>query len=171
MFSCLSPYTSDTNTLITPANTITQIGFIFVFRSITTHMAKINTMTHFVPVKVIVLLPQKAVIRIKIPASGFPKEFGIADTMSSKSQKNYHYMTYTQMNDFVSQVKEKFDGYIGDITVKYLDKNNKSKTAKFNEVSEFDDYRFTSVNIGFNKDYPTSNSEKTVVFTYSTTFP
>ena len=107
--------------------------------------------------------------KFTIPASGFPKEFGIADTMSSKSQKNYHYMTYTQMNDFVSQVKEKFDGYIGDITVKYLDKNNKSKTAKFNEVSEFDDYRFTSVNIGFNKDYPTSNSEKTVVFTYSTT--
>ena len=82
--------------------------------------------------------------KFTIPASGFPKEFGIADTMSSKSQKNYHYMTYTQMNDFVSQVKEKFDGYIGDITVKYLDKNNKSKTAKFNEVSEFDDYRFTS---------------------------
>ena len=107
--------------------------------------------------------------KFTIPASGFPKEFGIADTMSSKSQKNYHYMTYTQMNDFVSQVKEKFDGYIGDITVKYLDKNNKSKTAKFNEVSEFDDYRFTSVNIGFNKDYPTSNSEKTVVFTYRTT--
>ena len=73
------------------------------------------------------------------------------------------------MNDFVSQVKEKFDGYIGDITVKYLDKNNNSKTAKFNEVSKSDDYRFTSVNISFNKDYPTSNSEKTVVFTYSTT--
>ena len=107
--------------------------------------------------------------KFTIPASGFPKEFGIADTMSSKPQKNYHYMTYTQMNDFVSQVKEKFDGYIGDITVKYLDKNNNSKTAKFNEVSKSDDYRFTSVNISFNKDYPTSNSEKTVVFTYSTT--
>ena len=107
--------------------------------------------------------------KFTIPASGFPKAFGIADTMLSKSQKNYHYMTYTQMNDFVSQVKKEFDVYIGDITVKYLDKNNKSKTAKFNEVSEFDDYRFTSVNIGFNKDYPTSNSEKTVVFTYSTT--
>ena len=39
-------------------------------------------------------------------------------------------MTYTQMNDFVSQVKEKFDGYISDITVKYLDKNNKSKNGK-----------------------------------------
>ena len=107
--------------------------------------------------------------KFTILASGFPKAFGIADTMSSKSQKNYHYMTYTQMNDFVSQVKEKFDGYIGDITVKYLDRNNKSKTAKFNEVSESDDYRFTSVNISFNKDYPTSSSEKTVVFTYSTT--
>lgn len=107
--------------------------------------------------------------KFTIPASGFPKAFGIADTMSSKSQKNYHYMTYTQMNDFVSQVKKEFDGYIGDITVKYLDKNNKSKTAKFNEVSKSDDYRFTSVNISFNKDYPTSNSEKTVVFTYSTT--
>lgn len=79
--------------------------------------------------------------KFTIPASGFPKEFGIADTMSSKPQKNYHYMTYTQMNDFVSQVKEKFDGYIGDITVKYLDKNNNSKTAKFNEVSKSDDYR------------------------------
>lgn len=78
-------------------------------------------------------------------------------------------MTYTQMNDFVSQVKKEFDVYIGDITVKYLDRNNKSKTAKFNEVSESDDYRFTSVNISFNKDYPTSSSEKTVVFTYSTT--
>ena len=107
--------------------------------------------------------------KFTIPASGFPKAFGIADTMSSKSQKNYHYMTYTQMNDFVSQVKKEFDVYIGDITVKYLDKNNKSKTAKFNEVSESDDYRFTSVNISFNKDYPTSSSEKTVVFTYSTT--
>ena len=106
--------------------------------------------------------------KFTIPASGFPKAFGIADTMSSKSQKNYHYMTYTQMNDFVSQVKKEFDGYIGDITVKYLDKNNKSKTAKFNEVSESNDYRFTSVNVSFNKDYPTSNSEKTVVFTYST---
>ena len=106
--------------------------------------------------------------KFTIPASGFPKDFGIADTMSSKSQKNYHYMTYAQMNDFVSQVKNEFDGYIGDITVKYLD-NNKSKTAKFNEVSESDNYRFTSVNISFNKDYPISNSEKTVVFTYSTT--
>ncbi len=107
-------------------------------------------------------------VKFTIPALGFPKAFGIADTMSSKSQKNYHYMTYTQMNDFVSQVKKEFDGYIGDITVKYLDKNNKSKTAKFNEVSESNDYRFTSVNVSFNKDYPTSNSEKTVVFTYST---
>lgn len=107
--------------------------------------------------------------KFTIPASGFPKAFGIADTMSSKSQKNYHYMTYAQMNDFVSQVNEEFDGYIGDITVNYLDKNNESKTAKFNEVSESDDYRFTSVNISFNKDYPTSNSEKEVVFTYSTT--
>ena len=107
--------------------------------------------------------------KFTIPASGFPKAFGIADTMSSKSQKNYHYLTYIQMNDFVSQVKKEFDGYIGDITVKYLDKNNKSKTAKFNEVSESNDYRFTSVNVSFNKDYPTSNSEKTVVFTYSTT--
>lgn len=107
--------------------------------------------------------------KFTIPASGFPKKFGIADTMSSKPQNNYHYMTYTQMNDFVSQVKEKFDGYIGDITVKYLDKNNNSKTAKFNEVSESDDYRFISVNVSFNKDYPTSNSEKEVVFTYSTT--
>ena len=98
--------------------------------------------------------------KFTIPASGFPKAFGIADTMSSKSQKNYHYMTYTQMNDFVSQVKKEFDGYIGNITVKYLDKNNKSKTAKFNEVSESDDYRFTSVNISFNKDYPTSSSER-----------
>lgn len=79
--------------------------------------------------------------KFTIPASGFPKAFGIADTMSSKSQKNYHYMTYTQMNDFVSQVKKEFDVYIGDITVKYLDRNNKSKTAKFNEVSESDDYR------------------------------
>ena len=60
-------------------------------------------------------------VKFTIPASGFPKAFGIADTMSSKSQKNYHYMTYTQMNDFVSQVKKEFDGYIGDITVKYLD--------------------------------------------------
>lgn len=107
--------------------------------------------------------------KFTIPASGFPKEFGIADTMSSKSQKNYHYMTYAQMNDFVSQVKNEFDGYIGDITVKYLDKNNRSKTAKLSEVSESDNYRFTSVNISFDKDYPTSNSEKTVVFTYSTT--
>ena len=107
--------------------------------------------------------------KFTIPASGFAKEFGIADTMSSKSQKNYHYMTYAQMNDFVSQVKNEFDGYIGDITVKYLDKNNRSKTAKLSEVSESDNYRFTSVNISFNKDYPTSNSEKTVVFTYSTT--
>lgn len=107
--------------------------------------------------------------KFTIPASGFAKEFGIADTMSSKSQKNYHYMTYAQMNDFVSQVKKEFDGYIGDITVKYLDKNNRSKTAKLSEVSESDNYRFTSVNISFNKDYPTSNSEKTVVFTYSTT--
>ena len=55
--------------------------------------------------------------KFTIPASGFPKAFGIADTMSSKSQKNYHYMTYTQMNDFVSQVKKEFDGYIGNITV------------------------------------------------------
>lgn len=107
--------------------------------------------------------------KFTIPASGFAKDFGIADTMSSKSQKNYHYMTYAQMNDFVSQVKNEFDGYIGDITVKYLDKNNRSKTAKLSEVSESDNYRFTSVNISFNKDYPTSNSEKTVVFTYSTT--
>lgn len=107
--------------------------------------------------------------KFTIPASGFAKEFGIADTMSSKSQKNYHYMTYAQMIDFVSQVKNEFDGYIGDITVKYLDKNNRSKTAKLSEVSESDNYRFTSVNISFNKDYPTSNSEKTVVFTYSTT--
>ena len=82
LFSCLSPYTSDTNTLITPANTITQIGFIFVFRSITTHMAKINTMTHFVPVKVIVLLPQKAVIRIKIPADA------IIATTAGRSERN-----------------------------------------------------------------------------------
>ena len=50
-----------------------------------------------------------------------------------------------------------------------VDKNNESKTAKFSEVSESDDYRFTSINISFNKDYPTSNSEKEVVFTYSTT--
>lgn len=107
--------------------------------------------------------------KFTIPASGFAKDFGIADTMSSKSQKNYHYMTYAQMNDFVSQVKNEFDGYIGDITVKYLDKNNRSKTAKLSEVSESDNYRFISVNISFNKDYPTSNSEKTVVFTYSTT--
>lgn len=107
--------------------------------------------------------------KFTIPASGFAKDFGIADTMSSKSQKNYHYMTYAQMNDFVSQVKKEFDGYIGDITVKYLDKNNRSKTAKLSEVSESDNYRFTSVNISFNNDYPTSNSEKTVVFTYSTT--
>ena len=34
--------------------------------------------------------------KFTIPASGFPKEFGIADTMSSKSQKNCHYMTYTR---------------------------------------------------------------------------
>lgn len=107
--------------------------------------------------------------KFTIPASGFAKDFGIADTMSSKSQKNYHYMTYAQMNDFVSQVKNEFDGYIGDITVKYLDRNNRSKTAKLSEVSESDNYRFTSVNISFNNDYPTSNSEKTVVFTYSTT--
>lgn len=107
--------------------------------------------------------------KFTIPASGFAKDFGIADTMSSKSQKNYHYMTYAQMNDFVSQVKNEFDGYIGDITVKYLDKNNRSKTADFSKLSEADDYRYTSVNISFNKDYPTSNSEKTVVFTYSTT--
>lgn len=107
--------------------------------------------------------------KFTIPASGFAKDFGIADTMSSKTQKNYHYMTYAQMNDFVSQVKNEFDGYIGDITVKYLDKNNKSKTADFSKLSEADDYRFTSVNISFNKDYPTSNSEKTVVFAYSTT--
>ena len=107
--------------------------------------------------------------KFTIPASGFPKGFGIADTMSSKSQENYHYMTYIQMNDFVSQVKKVFDEYISDITVNYLDKNNESKTAKFSEVSESNDYRFTSVNISFNKDYPTSNSEKEVVFTYSTT--
>ena len=107
--------------------------------------------------------------KFTIPASGFPKEFGISDTMSSKSQKNYHYMTYTQMKNFVSQVKKEFDGYIGDITVKYLDKKNKSQKADFSILSEADDYRFTSVNIGFSKDYPTSNSEKTVTFTYSTT--
>lgn len=107
--------------------------------------------------------------KFTIPASGFPKEFGIADTMSSKSQKNYHYMTYAQMKDFVSQVKKEFEGYIGDITVKYLDKNNRTKSADFSEISEADDYRFTSVKISFNKDYPTSNTEKTVAFTYSTT--
>ena len=107
--------------------------------------------------------------KFTIPTSGFPKEFGIADTMSSKDQKNYHYMTYAQMKDFVSQVKKEFDGYIGDITVKYLDKNNRPKSEDFSKISEADDYRFTSVNIRFNKDYPTSNTEKTVVFTYSTT--
>lgn len=107
--------------------------------------------------------------KFTIPTSGFPKEFGIADTMSSKSQKNYHYMTYAQMKDFVSQVKKEFEGYIGDITVKYLDKNNRTKSADFSEISEADDYRFTSVKISFNKDYPTSNTEKTVAFTYSTT--
>lgn len=107
--------------------------------------------------------------KFTIPASGFPKEFGIADTMSSKSQKNCHYMTYTQMNDFVSQVKKEFDGYIDDITVKYLDENNNSQKADFSKLSETADYRFTSVNISFNKDYPTSSSEKTVAFTYSTT--
>lgn len=107
--------------------------------------------------------------KFTIPASGFPKEFGIADTMSSKSQKNCHYMTYTQMNDFVSQVKKEFDGYIDDITVKYLDENNNSQKADFSKLSETADYRFTSVNISFNKDYPISNSERTVVFTYSTT--
>lgn len=107
--------------------------------------------------------------KFTIPASGFPKEYGIADTMSSESQKNYHYMTYDQMNDFVSQVKKAFDEYIGDITVKYLDNNNESKTADFNNLSKTNDYRYTSVNISFNKDYPTSSSEKEVVFTYSTT--
>lgn len=107
--------------------------------------------------------------KFTIPTSGFPKEFGIADTMSSKSQKNYHYMTYAQMKDFVSQVKKEFEGYIGDITVKYLDNNNRTKSADFSEISEADDYRFTSVKISFNKDYPTSNTEKTVAFTYSTT--
>lgn len=107
--------------------------------------------------------------KFTIPASGFPKEFGIADTMSSKSQKNCHYMNYTQMNDFVSQVKKEFDGYIGEITVKYLDENNNSQKAYFGKLSGTDDYRFTSVNISFSKDYPTGNSEKTVTFTYSTT--
>lgn len=107
--------------------------------------------------------------KFTIPASGFPKEFGIADTMSSKSQKNYHYMTYTQMNDFVSQVKKEFDGYIGDITVKYLDEKNNSQKTDFGKLLETGNYRITSVNISFNKDYPISNSERTVAFTYSTT--
>ena len=73
------------------------------------------------------------------------------------------------MNDFVSQVKKAFDGYIGDITVKYLDEKNKSQKADYSKLSETANYRFTSVNISFNKDYPTSNSERTVAFTYSTT--
>ena len=61
-------YANDRITFIIPANTMTQIGFILVFRNKATHIIKIKTITHFVLKKVTVPFPQKAVIRIKIPA-------------------------------------------------------------------------------------------------------
>ena len=61
-------YANDAITFIIPANTMTQVGFILVFRNKATHIIKIKTITHFVLTKVTVPFPQKAVIRIKIPA-------------------------------------------------------------------------------------------------------
>ena len=56
-------------TFITPARTITHIGFIFTFRSNIMQTAKISTRLHFVPASAIrSLFPQNAVIRIEIPA-------------------------------------------------------------------------------------------------------
>ena len=61
---------SDIPTFITPARTITHIGFIFTFRSNIIQTTKITTRLHFVPVTAIrSLLPQNAVIRIEIPAA------------------------------------------------------------------------------------------------------
>ena len=60
---------------------MTQIGFILVFRNKATHIIKIKTITHFVLTKVTVPFPQKAVIRIKIPADAI-----IATTAEGKRQ-------------------------------------------------------------------------------------
>ena len=56
-------------TFMTPASTMTQMGFSFVFRSSNTQIPKITTMLHSVPVMEIVPpLPQNAFFRIRIPA-------------------------------------------------------------------------------------------------------
>ena len=60
---------SDIPTFITPARTITHIGFIFTFRSNIIQTTKITTRLHFVPASAIrSLFSQNAVIRIEIPA-------------------------------------------------------------------------------------------------------
>ena len=53
-----------------PAKAITPIGFIFTFCNNTTHIIKITTRVHFVPTSdIIPVFPQKAVIRIDMPAA------------------------------------------------------------------------------------------------------
>ena len=69
-FSCLLSYiNTDIANFITPANTITQMGFSLVLRSSNIHIANIRIMIHFVPNRDISIpFPQKAVIRIWTPA-------------------------------------------------------------------------------------------------------
>ena len=53
-----------------PAKATTPIGFIFTFCNNTTHIIKITTRVHFVPTSdIIPVFPQKAVIRIDMPAA------------------------------------------------------------------------------------------------------
>ena len=75
-------YANDAITFIIPANIMTQIGFILVFRNKATHIIKIKTITHFVLTKVTAPFPQKAVIRIKIPADA------IIATTAGRSEYN-----------------------------------------------------------------------------------
>ena len=54
---------------MTPASTITHIGFIFTLRNKNTQITKITTNVHLVSVNTIeAALPQKALIKMEIPA-------------------------------------------------------------------------------------------------------
>ena len=82
---------------MTPASTMTQMGFSFVFRSSNTQIPKITTMLHSVPVMEIVPpLPQNAFFRIRIPADAIiATTAGRRDFSTPCSRSRLRYFRYS----------------------------------------------------------------------------
>ena len=73
---------------MTPASTMTQMGFSFVFRSSNTQIPKITTILHSVPVReMLSALPQNAFLRIRIPADAI-----IATTAGRRDFRGSNYV-------------------------------------------------------------------------------